>query len=397
MVMTFKDYKYSDIIHRCFKCGYCKFPENWIDVNNCPPYGRFRMESYSCGGRLWLTRAWLTEQLKWSEHLAEILYACTTCKNCEVKCPLRFSGDIVNMVVAAREVMVEKGTIPNKVKTFFENVELYGNPYGLSKSQRASWANNGIERFNSHKYLLYVGCAGSYDERAKKAIFALARILKKAGVSFGILAEDEVCDGNEIRSLGEQGLFEILAEQNIEMFKKNGVRDVITFSPHAYNVFKNYYPASGGNFNVYHYTHILYDLLLQKRLRLKDSRGLKITYHDPCFLGRWHKEYEIPRQVIRAIPDAQFIEMEKSRDASLCCGGGSGNFYIDLLGGSPDSPARRRIREALTTGADIVATSCPKCLIMLEDAAKEEGLDQVLTVKDLSEIIEGLIEDFYRF
>jgi len=178
--MTLNNFPYKDIIHRCFRCGYCKFPVNWTDVNNCPPYARFRMESYSCGGRLWLMRAWLNEQLEWSEHLAEILYACTTCKNCEIKCPLRFSGDIVNMVIASREAMVEKGTIPNKVKTFLENVELYGNPYGLSKSRRASYLYDSVERFKRHEYLLYIGCAGSYDDRAKKAVLALTIILKRA-------------------------------------------------------------------------------------------------------------------------------------------------------------------------------------------------------------------------
>jgi len=385
--MTLNNFPYKDIIHRCFRCGYCKFPVNWTDVNNCPPYARFRMESYSCGGRLWLMRAWLNEQLEWSEHLAEILYACTTCKNCEIKCPLRFSGDIVNMVIASREAMVEKGTIPNKVKTFLENVELYGNPYGLSKSRRASYLYDSVERFKRHEYLLYIGCAGSYDDRAKKAVLALTIILKKGGISFGILAEDEVCDGNEVRSLGEQGLFEMLTQQNIEVFKKNGVKDIITFSPHAYHVFKNHYPAFGGNFKVYHYTHILYQLLKQEKIKLKDSSGLKITYHDPCFLGRWNREYEIPRKIIEKMPNAAIIEMEKNRDASLCCGGGSGNYYIDLLGGSPDSPARRRIREAYEVGANVLITACPKCLIMLNNAVKEEELEGHIAVRDLSEIV----------
>ncbi|HOV89106.1 MAG TPA: (Fe-S)-binding protein [Syntrophorhabdaceae bacterium] len=384
--MAFSDFPYMDIIHRCFRCGYCKFPENWIDVNNCPPYGRFRMETYSCGGRLWLIRAWLTGQISWSEHLAEIVYACTTCKNCEVKCPLRFSNDIVNMVIAAREEMVERGKIPPVVKKFLENIDIYGNPYGLSKSSRASWTNGDMERFQGQEYLLFVGCAGSYDQRARQAVKALAYLLKKANVSFGILGEDEYCDGNEVRSLGEQGLFEILSQNNIEQFKKYHVKKIITFSPHAFNAFKNYYPDLESFFEIYHYTHILYRLIREERLLLKKMSELKITYHDPCFLGRWNREYDIPREILKAIPQIEFIEMEKNRDASLCCGGGGGNFTIDLLGGSSQSPARRRIKEASQTGAHILATSCPKCLIMLSDATKEEGLNTIY-VKDISEIL----------
>ncbi len=384
--MAFRDFPYKDIIHRCFRCGYCKFPENWIDVNNCPPYGRFRMESYSCGGRLWLIRAWLTGQIPWSEHLAEIIYTCTTCKNCEIKCPLRFNSDIVNMVIAAREEMVEQGNIPPSVKRFLENMDLYGNPYGLSRTDRASWADGDVERFQGHEYLLFVGCAGSYDLRARQAVKALACLFRKADVSFGILGEDELCDGNEVKSLGEQGLFEMLYQHNIETFKRFRVKKIITFSPHAFNAFKNYYPDSKDFFEVYHYTHILYRLIREGRLRFKAISGLRITYHDPCFLGRWNREYDIPREIIKAIPGIEFIEMEKNRDASLCCGGGGGNFTIDLLGGNSQSPARRRIKEASSTDAHILATSCPKCLIMLSDAAKEEGLNTI-SVKDITEIL----------
>ncbi|HPU30034.1 MAG TPA: (Fe-S)-binding protein [Syntrophorhabdaceae bacterium] len=386
--MTLNDFQYSNIIHRCFRCGYCKFPVDWTDVNNCPPYARFRMESYSCGGRLWLTRAWLNEQINWSEYLAEILYSCTTCKNCEIKCPLRFNVDIVNMVVSARAEMVEAGKVPKAVKDFLQNIELYGNPYGASRTNRIAWTKGiEIDRYNGHEYLLYIGCAGSYDIRAQKSSKALAQILLKAGVSFGVLGDEETCDGNETHNLGEKGLFELLANKNIKTFNKMGVSKIITLSPHAFNAFKNYYPSYGGNFNVFHYTHILNSLLKTGRIKFSDSFHKKTVFHDPCFLGRWNGEYETPREILRVIPDIELMEMEKNRSGALCCGGGSGNFQMDLLGGSESSPARRRIREAYEMGAQIIAVSCPKCLIMLEDAIKAEGMDDKLSVMDISEIV----------
>lgn len=386
--MSMTDFTYADLIHRCFRCGYCKFPVIWTDVNNCPPYGRFRMESYSCGGRLWLTRAWLNDQIHWSEHLAEIVYSCTTCKNCVIKCPLRFNVDIVNMIVAARSEMVEAGKIPSAVKRFLENVEVYGNPYGESRSKRGQWIDGtGVEQYRDQEYLLYVGCTGSYDTRAKDAARALAMVMIKAGVSFGILGNEETCDGNEVHKLGESGLFEVLAESNTKQFRDMGILKIITFSPHAYNSIKNYYPQFGGNFEVFHYTQILQRLTEEKNIKTHKGFNAKVTFHDPCFLGRWNEEYEAPRAVLRAVRGIDLVEMEKSREGSLCCGGGGGNFQIDLLGGSESSPARRRVREARETGADILVVACPKCLVMFNEAVESEGMKEKLEVMDVSEVL----------
>jgi len=383
-------YRYDDLIHRCFRCGYCKFPMNWMDVNNCPPYARFRMETYSCGGRLWLTRAWLNDGIEWSEHLAQILYSCTTCRNCEVKCPLSFNVDIVNMVVAARGEMVERGKVPPAVKRFLENIDLHGNPYGNARSRRGAWAEGTrIEQCKGQEYLYYVGCTGSYDTRAQNSSRALGMLLSEAGVSFGVLGNEENCDGNEVQKLGEAGLFEVLAGDNIARFNDLGVRKIITLSPHAYNAMKNLYPLFGGNFQVSHYTQVLLGLIKEGRLDLSGGFDATVTYHDPCFLGRWNDEYEAPRQVLEMVPSLKLIEMEKNRDGALCCGGGAGNFEIDLLGGSEASPARRRVREAAASGAGVLAVACPKCLVMLEDALKAEELEGNLMVKDIIEIVAG--------
>ncbi|MFW5931393.1 MAG: (Fe-S)-binding protein, partial [Desulfosalsimonas sp.] len=245
-------YKYMDIIHRCFRCGYCKFPLDWQDVDNCPSYARYRLKSYSNGGRLWLIRAWITGEIEWSEHLADIVYSCAACKNCEEKCPLSFSGEIVNMVTAARNLMVDQGLVPPAVKKYLENVQLHGNPYGLGAKKRSQWMEPlSVEPYQGQEYLYFVGSEGSYDTRAQSASRALAQLLDKAGVSFGVLGNQETDDGNEVELLGEDGLFELLAEKNIGLFNKLGVKKIITLSPHSSNAFKNIYPGYNGSFEVY--------------------------------------------------------------------------------------------------------------------------------------------------
>jgi Fe-S oxidoreductase len=386
--MALADFEYGDMIHRCFRCGYCKFPVNWEDVNNCPAYGRYRLETYSCGGRLWLTRAWLNGEIDWTEHLADILYSCTACKNCEVKCPLRFSKDILNMIVAAKGEMVEKGKIPTAAKRFLENIQKQGNPYGNSRMKRGEWMKGmGIEPYQGQEFLYYVGCVGSYDTRAQEASRALGKVLQKAGVSFGVLGNEENCDGNEVNGLGEKTLFEMLAGGNIAHFKELGVHKIVTLSPHSYNAMKNDYPKYNGNFDVSHYTQLLQNLISQRKLNVSRPLNAKITFHDPCFLGRWNNGYEAPRAILRTNPGVKLMEMEKNRESALCCGGGGGNFYIDLLGGSKSTPARRRVREAKETGADVLAVACPQCLTMLQDAVKVEELEGQLSVKDISEIV----------
>ncbi len=372
-------------LHRCFRCGYCKFPGSYVDLN-CPAYQRFRFESYSTGGRLWLIRAWLNGEIAWSPHLAEVVYACTTCRNCMEQCPFKFKDLLLDMVLAGRRAMVEKGLVPPKVKEFLENLLKQGNPWGMSREKRASWAVDLPRYRDGHEYLLYVGCLASYDERAQKTARSLARLLSEAQVPYGILGNEEECDGNEAYMLGEEGLFELLAERNLEKFKELGVKKVVALSPHAYHVMVNLYPKlEKGTLEVLHYTQLLQRLLEEGRL--KPSRlEVKVTYHDPCYLGRHNRIFDPPRQVLESIPGLKLLEMERSRENALCCGGGAGNFYIDLLAGR-NSPARVRVREAYDTGARVLAVACPACLIMLEDAVKEEGLDGELMVKDVAEVL----------
>jgi len=292
------------------------------------------------------------------------------------------------MIIAAKEEMVERGKVPSAVKEFLENIQRQGNPYGTSKSKRGEWSDGtGIEQYQGQDYLYYVGCIGSYDTRAQETAKTLGKVLQKAGASFGVLGNEESCEGNEVNMIGEKALFEMIAEENIAQFKDLGIQRIVTLSPHSYNAIKNEYPRYEGRFEVLHQTQFLQNLINDSSLDISKGFNAKVTLHDPCFLGRWNGEYEASRAVLRAIPGIELIEMERNRDSSLCCGGGGGNFYIDFLGGSADSPSRRRVREAIETGANVLAVACPNCLTMLEDAVKAEGLEDKLSVRDISEIV----------
>lgn len=378
--------EYAKQIHRCFNCGYCKFTGDYSDFN-CPSYVRFRLDTYSTAGRLWLIYAWLKGEVQWSEHLGEILYSCVTCKNCVQQCVMRFSDDIVDWIIAARSDLMEKekGRIPPAVASFLEDIYRLGNPLKVREA-RGAWAN-GVKRYQAgDEYLLYVGCLGSHNEYGQEMARSIADILDKAGVSFGILGDEEGCCGNEVYALGEMTLFQTLAEKNIQKFKELGIKRVITLSPHSYNSMKSLYPNFGANFEVQHYTEFLHDLMEKKGVKLLETKA-KVTYHDPCYLGRYNDIYDAPREILQSIPGIELVEMLRSRENSFCCGGGSGNFVMDLLRGSEESPSRIRAREAYDTGAEILAVACPSCMTMLTDAVKAEGLEEKLPVKDISQIV----------
>ena len=379
--------EYADIVHRCFRCGYCKFTKDYSDFN-CPTYRKYWFESYSPGGRMWLLRAWLNGEVEPTRRLAEIFYSCVTCGNCKEHCVLEFRENLVDIFVAARRELVEQGHTPPPVRDYFKGISTRGNPYNQPREDRGKWAEDlDLEPYAGQEYLLHVGCVGSYDERGKKIARAVASVLKQAGLSFGILGEKESCDGNEVRMLGEHELFQSLAEANMEQFKSLGVKKIVALSPHAYNAFKNYYSALGANFEVVHYTQMLAQLLKEGKLA-PPQKKLRVTYHDPCFLGRHNDEFEAPRKVLRSIPGLMLVEMEKNSKNSLCCGGGGGNFHTDIIGSGDGSPSRVRIREAVETGADILAVACPNCAKMFEDARRDEGLEGQIEIKDIGELLQ---------
>ncbi len=379
--------EHAEILHRCFRCGYCKLPSSYLDLN-CPAYLKYRFETYSPGGRMWLLRALLEEEIEASPRLSEIFFSCAACGNCVTHCVFpKFKDYILEAFIAGREELVNAGVLPSTAKAYFESVRLYGNPFNLPEDERGDWAEGlDLESYEGQEYLFYVGCVGSYDERGRQIARAVANLLRECGVSFGILGAEEPCDGNEVRVMGESGLFELIATQNIAKFQEAGIRKIITLSPHAYHAMRNEYPNFGGTFEVYHYSQVLQHQVGQRGLAAAD-RPLRVTFHDPCYLGRHNNEYAAPRRLLGSLHGIELIEMDRPMADALCCGGGGGNFFTDVLGGGTDSPSRARVREAAQTGAEILAVACPKCAKMLNDAVQTEALEEELRVMDLAEIV----------
>ncbi|MEM1586279.1 MAG: LUD domain-containing protein [Candidatus Bathyarchaeia archaeon] len=368
---------------RCIKCGRCQI--------SCP--------IWSVCGNIWGGKVYggpmgigwtaITEKTETSEAIS---WFCLLCNACKELCPVKV--DSAGISRRLRSKSIERGVVPPKTKDILENIYKYGNPFGLPRAKRSEWAGNTVPRFRSGVDILYyVGDMGSFHPRAQRAANSLAEILLLAGVSYGILGENEICSGSEAYEIGETGLFEEMTKRNIEIFEALRVKKIITLSPHSYNVMRNFYGDFGGKLDVKHYTQFLWHLIEDGKIRFNDGVHLNktVAYHDPCFLGRWNNEYEAPRNILRSIPGVRLIELERSRENSLCCGGGSGNCYVGfgcgLLSESEYNPDRVRVKEAYNAGAEILAVSCPSCLIMLEEAAKAEGLDGNLSIMDVSEIV----------
>jgi Fe-S oxidoreductase len=384
--------KYADILHRCFRCGYCKLPGNYTDVN-CPAYAAFRFETYSPGGRMWLLRAWLDQKLKPSRRFQQILFSCTACRNCVEQCALpKIKDELLLAFTAGREELIDAGKVPPAVRDCLTKFQNYGNPYGFSRKKRTQWAEGtDVELFSDQDYLFFPGDVGAFDDRGKEIARSVATLLTRLGISFGILGEKEVSDGNDVSAMGESELFGMLAEENIKQFNQLNVRKIIALSPHGFNALRNEYPALGGARQVFHYSQILADH--RGSLSFKDApRNLPVTYHDPCYLGRHNREYGAARKVLAALPGLEIREMDRSMQDALCCGGGGGNIFTDIIGDGPESPARDRVAEALDTGAEILAVSCPTCAVMLADAVKANNMDGRIQVKELSEIVNDWLD-----
>ena len=383
--------EHKDVVHRCFRCGYCKFPSDYLDFN-CPSYKVFGWDTYSPGGRMWLIRAWLSGEIETSERFAEILYSCTACGSCQQHCPFpRFSDSLLKVFEEVKAELVNHGRIPPTVRDYFKAISISGNPYKMPRQDRGKWAEGtGLERYSGQEFLLYAGCVASLDEVGQRMARSVGKILLEAGVSVGILAEEEPCDGSEVRALGEVELFRQLAKENIEDFKRRGIKRIIAMDPHAYDAFKNHYPELGGTFQVFHYTETLVRLIKEGRMRPR-RLDARVTYHDPCYLGRHNKIYEAPRRTLRAVEGLELVEMRRHRENSFCCGGGGGNFFTDILGRGEQRPGSIRIKEALATGASILAVACPICAKMLSDASKDQEESGKLEILDVAGILAGAI------
>jgi Fe-S oxidoreductase len=366
-------------LYRCIQCGRC--------TGGCPvsiTLGlNIRSLLYQC-----LTGSSVSGLLELPE-----LWHCTTCTTCSARCP---KGVVPwECLVGLREEIVERGKVLPTLREVLEATLKHGNPWGKPRAARAKWADglNVPTAAGEHHldWLYFAGCAASYDPRVQKVARALIRILALAHVSFGVLGERESCCGSEMRRLGEEGLFEVLAESNLEAVREAGCCRVMTTSPHCLNTLGQEYPSVAKelglpyDWHVCHYSQVLDELVTSRRLEPGAPVGNVYVYHDPCFLGKQSGIYEEPRRVLTALRQVELREFERNRSRSLCCEGGGGRMWVEA--GSGPRLAEQRVREAVELGADTLVTACPFCLLTLEDAAKTTGLEEKLRVLDLAEVV----------
>ncbi len=369
----------------CYQCAQCV---GACPVDNVGSYGPRK----------------LFRKLQTGENLFESddLWLCTTCMNCLRVCPKEV--DMLRIMPALREKVVLDGVIPGELQEMLQNVSEYGNPMGESPRKRVRWTKgldqpprdlskeDGSENVD---VLWYVSDYYSYHARGNDAAKALARMFNRLGVDFGVLGSKEKCDGDSQRLVGESGLFEELAVYNDELFQKYGHNHLLVTDPHAYNAFRNFYPEVTGNeYKVVHYTRFLCDRLDELKPLLTKEYARKLTFHDPCYLGRHNGEYQAPRELIGAIPGAVFQEMYRCREQSYCCGGGGGGMWLDGLTAdhTRERLSENRVKEAVSIGAEVLVVCCPYEVSRFEDALKSTGNEGKLEVLDIAEILDFCME-----
>ncbi len=313
------------------------------------------------------------------------IWDCTTCANCTLRCPRGLKPS--EFIIGLRSQLVEMGKIPKTAVEALEGTYRQGNPWGRARSKRTEWIKDGVRTISEGErisVLYFVGCAPSYDPRLQRLPRILCLIFEMMGLDYGVLGVRETCCGNEIRRMGEEGLFEMLMEENSENFASSGANTIVTTSPHCFNAFKNEYKLDG--IEVLHYTQFISKLIEEGKLRFKKDFSKKVIYHDPCFLGKQNGVFDPPRNILSSIPGLELLEFERNREISLCCEGGGGRMWVEgSEGGKRNSEIR--VEEALDKGAEVIATACPFCLLNLEDGLKTTGLDEKMKVMDILEII----------
>lgn len=326
----------------------------------------------------------------------EELWACTTCNACARECPVNINHPSL-IVDMRRYLVMEEGSAPGELKSVFSNIENNGAPWQFSSEDRLLWArdigftlpvmSDLFARGEKPEYLYWVGCAGAFDDRYKKVAKAFATILNSLEVNYAVLGKEETCTGDPARRAGNEMLFQMQALQVIEMLNKYGIKKILTTCPHCYNVLRNEYPDLGGNYEVINYLQFLDEQVREGRLKLThgEMKDTKITYHDPCYLGRANEIYDEPRGLLTKVT-GRFVEMDRNRSFALCCGAGGAQMFKEAEKGDKEIFIERT-EDALTTGAEVIATACPFCMTMLTDGLKYKNREDSIKNLDIAEIV----------
>ncbi len=319
----------------------------------------------------------------------QVLWDCVTCRACMEACPV-FIEHVPKIVDMRRHLVMEASRILPEFQKLFDNVEASGNPWRFPRASRADWAKGlGVPTLAEKpdaEYLFWVGCAGSYDERNLKVSVALARLLERAGVSFAILGTEETCCGDPVRRVGNEYLYQLQAQQNVETLRRYGPKKIVTACPHCFNTLGTEYRDLGVEFEVVHHVQLLERLVAEGKLAPRERLEARLAYHDPCYLGRYHDVYDAPRAALRAIPGVELAEMERHRDRAMCCGAGGGHAFCEERTGRRINHIR--VEQALETRPARVATACPYCLMMFEDGTRAKDVYETMPVADVAELLE---------
>lgn len=326
----------------------------------------------------------------------EEIWACTTCRNCEDQCPV-MNEHVDKIIDLRRYLTMTEGKVNSDAQRAMNNIERQGNPWGLNRKEKENWreldpsvsiptVKEAKKSGEGFEYLFWVGSMGSFDSRSQKIALSFGRLMNKAGVKFAILGNKEKNSGDTPRRLGNEFLFQELATANIDEFEKNEVKKIVTIDPHAYNIFKNEYKDFGWEGEVYHHTELLYELINEGRLTLDHRVEETIVFHDSCYLGRYNDVYDAPREILKAIPGVNLVEMERNRETAMCCGAGGGLMWMEEHVGNRINVARTE--QALATNASVISSGCPYCLTMLSDGTKAKEVEDQVGTFDIAELLE---------
>jgi len=321
----------------------------------------------------------------------DVIWSCTTCMGCQQACPV-FIEHIHKIIDMRRTLVLDDSSMSPEVQRCFTNMENNSNPWGIGFASRADWAKDlqikTMAEDGSVDYLLWVGCAGSFDDRNKKVAVALVKILKAADVKFAILGTEEKCCGETARRMGNEYLAQMMIQDNVEILNNYNVKKIITMCPHCMNSLKKDYPQFGGNYEVVHHSEFIHDLIKNGKIKTKTPVNMSMTYHDSCYLGRHNEIYSSPREILKSVSGIKLLEMERTGEKSFCCGAGGGRMWMEEHIGTRINETRTE--DALKTGAEKICTACPYCLTMFEDGLKTKQKE--LKVMDLAEVLEQALQ-----